>query len=52
MRSKQKNFPELEDEFAAEVSEFDTLDAYKADIKAKSKNRRLQTVTERKKTVQ
>jgi len=30
---KAKELPELDDEFAAEVSEFDTLDAYKADIK-------------------
>ena len=34
---KVKELPELDDEFAAEVSEFDTLDAYKADIKAKIK---------------
>ena len=34
---KAKELPELDDEFAAEVSEFDTLDAYKADIKAKIK---------------
>ena len=33
---KAKELPELDDEFAAEVSEFDTLDAYKADIKAKN----------------
>ena len=31
---KVKEMPELDDEFAAEVSEFDTLDEYKADIKA------------------
>ena len=29
--------PEIDDEFAAEVSEFDTLEEYKADIKAKIK---------------
>ena len=34
---KVKELPELDDDFAAEVSEFDTLDAYKADIKAKIK---------------
>ena len=37
---KAKELPEIDDEFAAEVSEFDTLDEYKADIKAKIKDRR------------
>lgn len=32
---KVKELPELNDEFAGEVSEFETLDEYKADIKAK-----------------
>ncbi|MCL2254064.1 MAG: trigger factor [Lachnospiraceae bacterium] len=32
---KEKELPELDDEFASEVSEFDTLDEYKADLKAK-----------------
>jgi len=32
---KIKELPELDDEFAGEVSEFETLDEYKADIKAK-----------------
>ena len=32
---KVKELPELDDEFAAEVSEFDTLEEYKADVKAK-----------------
>ena len=32
---KVKEFPAVDDEFAQEVSEFDTLDEYKADIKAK-----------------
>ena len=32
---KEKQLPELNDEFASEVSEFDTLDEYKADIRAK-----------------
>lgn len=32
---KVKEPPELNDEFAGEVSEFDTLDEYKADIRAK-----------------
>ena len=32
---KAKELPEIDDEFAAEVSEFDTLEEYKADIRAK-----------------
>lgn len=32
---KYRELPELNDEFAGEVSEFETLDEYKADIKAK-----------------
>ena len=32
---KVKELPAVDDEFAQEVSEFDTLDEYKADIKAK-----------------
>jgi len=32
---KFDELPELDDEFAKDVSEFDTLDAYKADVKAK-----------------
>ena len=31
----EKVLPELNDEFASEVSEFETLEAYKADVKAK-----------------
>ena len=38
---KAKELPELDDEFAAEVSEFDTLDAYKVDIKAKIKEQKI-----------
>ena len=34
---KETELPELDDEFASEVSEFDTLDEYKADVKAKIK---------------
>ena len=34
---KAKELPEIDDEFAAEVSEFDTLEEYKADVKAKIK---------------
>lgn len=32
---KYKELPELDDEFAKDVSEFDTLDEYKSDIKSK-----------------
>ena len=32
---KEKQLPEADDEFAKDVSEFDTLEEYKADIKAK-----------------
>lgn len=32
---KEKQLPELNDEFASEVSEFDTLEEYKADIRTK-----------------
>ena len=32
---KEKELPMLDDEFASEVSEFDTLEEYKADVKAK-----------------
>ena len=38
---KVKELPELDDEFAAEVAEFDTLEAFKADIKAKIKEEKL-----------
>ncbi len=37
---KAKELPEIDDEFAAEVSEFDTLDEYKADVKAKMKEKK------------
>ncbi len=33
--AKKKELPELNDEFASEVSEFDTLDAFKEDLKEK-----------------
>jgi len=36
---KATELAELDDEFAKDVSEFDTLDAYKADIKAKQEER-------------
>ena len=38
---KVKELPELDDDFAAEVSEFDTLEEYKADIKAKIKDQKI-----------
>ena len=37
---KEKELPELDDEFASEVSEFETLDEYKADIKEKIRERK------------
>ena len=37
---KEKQITEIDDEFAAEVSEFDTLDEYKADVKAKIKEQK------------
>lgn len=44
---KVKELPELNDEFASEVSEFETLDEYKADIKAKlSEQKEKQATTE------
>ena len=38
---KVKELPELDDEFASDVSEFETLDAFKADIKAKIKEQKI-----------
>jgi len=44
---KVKELPELNDEFASEVSEFETLDEYKADLKAKlSETKEKQATTE------
>jgi len=37
---KAKELPEINDEFAQDVSEFDTLDEYKADIRAKIAERK------------
>lgn len=37
---KAKELPEIDDEFAAEVSEFDTLEEYKADVKTKIKEQK------------
>ena len=42
---KVKELPELNDEFAGEVSEFETLDAYKADIQAKLAEKKQQEAT-------
>ena len=42
---KVKELPELNDEFAGEVSEFETLDEYKADIKAKLAETKQQQAT-------
>lgn len=39
---KRKNLPELDDEFAKDVSEFDTLDEYKADIEKSLKEQKEQ----------
>ncbi|MBN2984878.1 MULTISPECIES: trigger factor [Cohnella] len=37
---KRKNLPALDDEFAKDVSEFETLDEYKADLASKLKERK------------
>ena len=41
---KVKELPELDDEFVKDVSEFNTVDEYKADIKAKLTERKEKTV--------
>ena len=41
---KVKELPELDDEFVKDVSEFNTVDEYKADIRAKLTERREKTV--------
>jgi len=38
---KEKELPELDDEFAAEVSEFETLAEYKADVKGKLEEKKI-----------
>lgn len=44
---KKKELPELDDDFAGEVSEFETMDEYKADLKAKlSETKARQAATE------
>ena len=37
---KEKKYPELDDEFASDVSEFETLEEYKADVKKKLEERK------------
>ena len=39
---KRNELPELNDEFASEVSDFDTLDEYKADIRKKLQEKKEQ----------
>lgn len=38
---KTKELPEIDDEFASEVSEFDTLEEYRADVEAKLKEQKI-----------
>lgn len=45
---KETELPELDDEFASEVSEFDTLDEYKEDLKATLKVRKEQEAKNKK----
>lgn len=45
---KAKELPELDDEFASEVSECDTLDEYKAEVKKKIKERKENEAKEKK----
>ena len=40
---KEEVFPEIDDEFAAEVSEFDTLEEYKEDLKTNLLEKKLET---------
>ena len=43
---KTRELPEIDDEFAKDVSEFDSLDALKADLKAKTLERKTATADE------
>jgi len=45
---KEKELPELDDEFAAEVSEFDTMAEYKADVKEKLADKKAKEAKEKK----
>lgn len=47
---KEKELPELDDEFASEVSEFETLAEYKADVKGKLEERKAKAAKEAKET--
>lgn len=47
---KYKELPEVDDEFAKDVSEFDTLDEYKADIKSKLLERKKNQALQEKET--
>ena len=48
---KTRQLPELNDEFASEVSEFETLDEYKADLKVKLKAEKERRAKDRKSVV-
>lgn len=45
---KRKNLPELDDEFAKDVSEFETLEEYKADLESKLKERKQNEINAKK----
>ena len=45
---KTKEIPEIDDEFASEVSDFDTLDEYKADLEVKIKEQKEKDAREQK----
>ena len=45
---KAKELPELDDEFASEVSECETMDAYRAEVKKNIKERKERTGKEKK----
>lgn len=45
---KEKELPELDDDFAAEVSEFDTLAEYRADVKEKLSEKKVKEAKDKK----
>ena len=45
---KEKELPALDDDFAAEVSEFDTMDEYRADVKEKLADKKAKEAKEKK----
>lgn len=47
---KEKQLPELDDDFAQDVSDFDTLDEYKADLKTKLADRKAAEAKSKKET--